>query len=92
VFDDKVLKKSFGQKREEVAEDGRKLHSEKFMTCHLHKIFFGAYIKKDKIGGACSTSGRNDCCIQFFGGETRKKEPLGSPRHRGEYNIKMDLY
>jgi hypothetical protein len=41
VFDVKVLKKIFGQKREEVAEDGRKLHSEKLMICNLHKIFFG---------------------------------------------------
>jgi len=41
VFADRVLKKIFGQKREKVAEDGRKLHSEKFMICTLHKIFFG---------------------------------------------------
>lgn len=40
MFDDRVLKKTFGQKREKVAEDGRKLHSEKFTICTLHKIFF----------------------------------------------------
>ena len=30
-------------------------------------------------------------CIQGFGGETRRKEPLGRPRRRWEDNIKMDL-
>ena len=31
-------------------------------------------------------------CAQGFGGETRGKRPLGSPRHRWEDNIKMDLH
>jgi hypothetical protein len=30
-------------------------------------------------------------CIQDFGGKTRKKRPLGRPRHRWEGNIKMNL-
>ena len=29
--------------------------------------------------------------IQGFGGEDSEKEPLARPRHRREYNIKMDL-
>ena len=35
--------------------------------------------------------GGKEWCIQGFGGENSEKEPLGRPRHRWEYNIKMDL-
>jgi hypothetical protein len=30
-------------------------------------------------------------CLQGFGWEARRKEPLGRPRRRWEENIKMDL-
>jgi hypothetical protein len=30
-------------------------------------------------------------CIQGFVGKPEGKSPLGRPRHRWEYNIKMDL-
>jgi len=30
-------------------------------------------------------------CLQGFGWETRKEEPLGRPRHRCEDNVKMAL-
>jgi hypothetical protein len=36
VFENKVLKRIFGPKREEVAGDWRRLHNEK-----LHQIIFG---------------------------------------------------
>jgi hypothetical protein len=35
--------------------------------------------------------GLGERCIQFFGGETWGKEPLGRPRRRWEDSIKMDL-
>jgi hypothetical protein len=42
--------------------------------------------------GACSTYGGGERCVQGFGGEkTVVKLPLGTPRHRWEDNIKMDL-
>jgi hypothetical protein len=30
--------------------------------------------KKDEIGGACSTHGREEDCIQGFGGKTIRKD------------------
>ena len=43
------------------------------------------------MGGAWSTYGGEERCMQGIGGETWGKEPLGRPRHRWEDNIKMDL-
>jgi hypothetical protein len=36
----------------------------------LTKYYLGDQIKKKEIGGACSTYGREERCIQGFGGET----------------------
>jgi hypothetical protein len=40
---------------------------------------------------ACSTHGREEECIQDFGGKPEGNRPLGRPRRRWEDNIKMDL-
>jgi hypothetical protein len=46
VFDVRVLKKILGQKREKVAEDGRKLQCEKFIIYTLPKIFFRVFTSR----------------------------------------------
>jgi hypothetical protein len=46
---------------------------------------------KNEMGGACSTYGGEERCIQCFGGETEGKRPLRRPRHRWEGSIKMNL-
>jgi hypothetical protein len=40
------------------------------MICTLHQIFSGYQIKKNEMGGACSTYREGERCIQDFGGET----------------------
>ena len=36
----------------------------------MHKYYLGYQIKKTEVGGACSTYGGEEKCIQGFGGET----------------------
>jgi len=43
------------------------------------------------MGGACSAYRRVMWCVQSFGGKPEGIRPLGRPRRRWEYNIKMDL-
>ena len=43
------------------------------------------------MGGACSTYGGEDMCIQSFGGKPKGERSLGIPRRRWEDNIKMNL-
>jgi hypothetical protein len=33
-------------------------------------------MKEDEIGMACSMHGREDVCVQDFGGEVRRKETI----------------
>jgi len=48
-------------------------------------------IEKNEISGACSTYGRQEKCIQGFGGIPEGKRPLGRAKLKWEDNIKMDL-
>jgi len=51
----------------------------------------GDKIEKNEMGGACSTYGGKERCIQGFGGKPEGKKPLGRPRRRWKVNMKMDL-
>jgi hypothetical protein len=46
-------------------------------------------MKEDERDRECSTHGRDEECIQGFGGKARR--PLGRPRPRWVDNIKMNL-
>jgi hypothetical protein len=48
-------------------------------------------MSKDMKGGACSTHGGDEKCIQNLVGKHEGKSPLGRPGYRWEDNIKMDL-
>jgi hypothetical protein len=61
-----------------------------FITCTLHQYYSGDQIKEDEMGGACSTHGRDEKCIQYFGGKPEGKR-LGRPRCTWEDNIRMEL-
>ena len=51
----------------------------------------GDQIKKNEIGGACSTYGGEQRCIQDLVGKPEGKRPLGRTRRKWDDNIKMDL-
>jgi hypothetical protein len=40
---------------------------------------------------SCSTNGGEEECIEDMAGKPKGKRPLGRPRLRWVYNIKMDL-
>jgi hypothetical protein len=61
VFENRVLRRIFGPKRDEVTREWRKLHYEECL---------GDKIKKNEMGGACSMYGGEERCVQGFGGET----------------------
>jgi len=44
------------------------------MICTPHKYYLGVQIEKNEIGGACSTYGGEEKCIQDVGGKTGGKE------------------
>jgi hypothetical protein len=69
VFKNRVLRRIFGPKRDEVTGEWR-LNNEELNDLYSTKYYSGDQIKKNKVGGACSTNGGGERCIQDFGGET----------------------
>jgi hypothetical protein len=69
VYENRVLKRIFGSKREEVAGSWRKLYNKK-----LHKFYSSPniirVIEEYEVGGICSTQGKAEKCIEDFGRET----------------------
>ena len=69
VFRNKVLRKIFGPKGEEVTGGWRKVHEEE-----LHTLYSSPYgIHEDEMGRLCDTHCREEKWLQGFGGETQRK-------------------
>jgi hypothetical protein len=91
VFENRVLRKIFGPKREED-RSWRKLHNDE-----LHSLYLSPNIvrviktrRMRWVGHvACMREGR--CVYRVLVGRPKGKSPLGRPRHNWEDNIKMDL-
>jgi hypothetical protein len=91
VFENRVLRRIFGPKRE---EDGswRKLHNNE-----LHSLYSSPNIvrviksRRLKWAGHVARMGEGIGVYRVLVGRPAGKRPLGRPRHRGEDNIKMDL-
>ena len=66
VFENGVLRRIFGPKRNGVTGEFIKLHNEELLT----KYCSGDNIEKSEMGGACSAYGGEERRIQGFGGET----------------------
>ena len=71
VFENRVLRRIFDPKRDEVRGEWRKLHNEELNDLHCSPdIVRVIKIKKNEMGGACSAYGGGERCVQGFGGET----------------------
>jgi hypothetical protein len=75
VIENRVLRRIFGPKRDEVTGEWRKLHSEE-----LHNLYSSPnitehdQIKENELGGACDTHGTGDKSVKGCSGKARKKE------------------
>jgi hypothetical protein len=76
VFKNRVLRRIFRLKRDEVTEEWRKLHNEELSYLYSSPNNVRVIkIKTNEMGeGICSMYGGEERCIQGFGGETRGKE------------------
>jgi hypothetical protein len=92
VFENRVLRRIFGPKRDEVTGEWSKLHSgELHNLCSSSDIIRGIKSRRMRWAGyvACMGEGRN-----VFKALVRKpegKRPLGRLRHRWVDGIKVDL-
>jgi len=92
VFENRVLRRIFGPKRDEVTEEWRQLHNEEFNNLYSSPIIVWA-IKSRKMrwAGHVARTGERKGVYRVLVGRPERKRPLGRPRRRREDNIKMDL-
>jgi hypothetical protein len=75
VYENRVLRRIFGPKRDEVRGEWIKLHNQELNDpVFLTQYCSGDEIEKNKMGGACGTYGGEERRIQGFGGEIWGKE------------------
>jgi hypothetical protein len=92
VFENKVLRRIFGSKRDGVTEGWRKLHNEE-----LHNLYSSPSIirimkaKRMRWVGQVARMGEKRNVYRLLVGKPEGKRLLGRPRRRWIHNINMDL-
>jgi hypothetical protein len=92
VFENRVLRRIFGPKRDEVTGTWRKLHNEE-----LHGLYSSPSIvrvikaKRMRWAGHVARMGEVRGAYNILVGRPEGRRPLGILRRRWEDNIKMDL-
>jgi len=92
VSENRVLRKVFGPKRDEVTGEWRKLHNEELNDVYsLPNIVRVVKSRGMRWAGYVARMGEDRDVQRVLVGKPEGKRPLGRPRRRREDNIKMDL-
>jgi len=92
VFENSMLRRIFGPKRDEVTGEWRKLHTEE-----LNDLFFSPNIvrvikwRRMRWAEHVACMGENRVVYRALVGKPEGKRPFVRPRRRREDNIKMDV-
>ena len=90
VFENSMLRRIFGLKRDEVTGEWRKLHNEELNDVHSSPSIVRV-IKLRRIRWMGHVAHMGERHIQGLVEKREGKRSLGRPRHRWEDNIKMDF-
>ena len=83
MFENRVLRRVFGPKRNEVTEERRKLHGEELSDLHsLPNIVRVAKSRRMKLAGHVARMGEGRGVHRVLVGKPEGKRPLGRPRRR----------
>ena len=92
MFENRVLRRVFGPKRDEVTDKWRKLHNEELSDLYsLPNIVRVVKSRRLRLSGHVARMGEGRGVHTVLVGKLEGKRPLGRPRRRWEDNIKMDL-
>jgi hypothetical protein len=92
VFENRVLRRIFGPKRDEVIGEWRKLHNEE-----LHDLYSSPSIiriitpRRMRWAGYVARMGEKRNVYRLLVGKPEGRRPLGRPRCRRVDKIRMDL-
>jgi len=91
-FENRVLRRIFGPKRDEVTGEWRKLHNEELNDLYCSpNIVRVIKSRRMRWAGHVAHMGERRGVYRVLVGKPEGKRPLGRPRHRWEDNIKMEL-
>ena len=92
MFENRVLRRVFGPKRDQVTGEWRKLHNEELSDMYsLPNIVRVVKSRRMRWARYVACMGEGKGVHRVLVGKPEGKRPLGRPRHRWEDNIKMDL-
>jgi hypothetical protein len=92
MFENRVLRRIFGPKRDEVTGEWRKLHNEE-----LHNLYFSPSIiriikpRRMRWAGHVAQMGEKRNAYRLLVGKPEGRRPLGRPTRMWLDNIRMDL-
>jgi len=92
VFENMVLRRIFGPRRDDVTGEWRKLHNEELSDLYSSPNMMRV-IKSRRMrwAGHVARMGGERGTYRVLVGKLEGKTPLGRPRHRWVDNIRMDL-
>jgi transcription termination factor 2 len=92
VFENRVLRRVFGPKRDEVTGEWRKLHNEELNDLYsLPNIERVVKSRRMRWAGHVARMGEDRWVHRVLVGKPDGKRPLGRPTRRWEDKIKIDL-
>jgi hypothetical protein len=92
VFENRVLRKIFGPKRDEVTGEWRKMHNEELRDLYSSpSIIKTIKSRRMRWAGHIALMGEKRNAYRLLVGNPEGKRPLGRPRPRCVDNIGMDL-
>jgi hypothetical protein len=92
VFENRVLRRMFGPKRDEVTGEWRKLHNEELYNLYSSPdIIRRVKSRRMRWAGHMAHMGEERKVYNVSVGKPEGKRPLGRPRCRWEDGVRMDL-
>jgi hypothetical protein len=92
VYENKVLRRIFGPKKDEVTGEWRKLHNEEFHDLYSSpSIITRIRARRMRWAGHVARTGEKKNVYRLLVGNPEGRRPLGRKRRRWVDNIRMDL-
>jgi hypothetical protein len=91
VFENRVLRRIFGQKRDEVTGEWRKVHNEELRDLYSStSIIRIIKLRRMRWAGHVARMGEKNA-FRLSVTKAERKRPLGRPRRKWMDNVMMDL-